>query len=176
MGCTAQTRIILMRSARQRRGGGLRAHVPRPEPHAGIAFRDPLELDQQRGIVVSRQQPEEKAIGEPKCPRIGRPTQLEQTAILEDRSEFLPSHRLRRGVRQEVPPPQPRVLLFPNDGDRFLVMEKLVAQRGYTLDVARRIGHDFSERPILDGETGGLIQPRQRYRMCGGNLQPPLRW
>jgi len=44
------------------------------------------------------------------------------------------------------------------------------------LDVAGRFGHDFSKRPILNGETGGLIQPRQRHCVCGGNLQPALQW
>src|SRR3989442_10696121 len=123
-----------MCAARQRRRGGLRAHAPHPKPQPRIAFRDPLELDEERGIVVARQQPKKEAIGEPKWPCIGRPPQLEQPAILEDRSDLLPTHRLRRRGRQEVRSPQSCVLLFPDDGDRFLVMQKLFAQRGYALE------------------------------------------
>ena len=173
---TAQARVVFMRAARERRCCRLPTHAPRPQPQAGIVFCRPVELDEECRIVVPRQQPEEEAIGEPEDPRVGRPRQLEQPPVLVDRSDFFPPHRFRRSRREEIASPQPGLLLLPDDGERLLVMQHRFAQRGDALDLARRLWHDLGERPILDGETGGLVQPRQRHCMCGGNLQPPLHW
>ena len=173
---TTQARVVLMRAARERRGCRLPTHVARPQRQTGIGFGRPLELDKEGWIVIPREQPEEEAIGEPEDPSVGRPRQLEQPPVLVNRSHFFPPDRLRRGRREEVPPPETSVFLLPDDGERFLVMQNRFAQRGDALEVASRLGHDLSERPILDGETGGLIQPGQRHCMCRGNLQPALQW
>src|SRR5712692_2505511 len=55
-------------------------------------------------------------------------------------------------------------------------MEYLLAQRRHLFGVTSRFGNDLRERPILDGGTGCLEQPRQRHCMRGGNLQPPLQF
>ena len=146
-----------MRSARECRGCRLPTHAPRPQRQARIGFRRPLKLDEQRRIVVPRQQPEQKPIGEPEDARIGRPTQLEQSSILINRSDFFPPHRLGCGRREEITSPQTGLFLLPDDGERFLVVQHRFTQLNHALEVARLFGHDFTKRPILNGETGGLI-------------------
>src|SRR2546430_13065850 len=108
--------------------------------------------------------------------RVRWPAQLEQATVLRDGADFLPSHRLGRRGCQQVRPPQPGVFLLANDCERLLVVEDLLAERGYLLGVTSRFGDDFGERAILNWKTGCLVQPRQRHAVRGATLQPPLQW
>src|SRR6266536_610721 len=110
-------------AARQRRRCALRTHAPRPQPETRVTLRGALQFNEQCRIIVTRQQAEEKPICEPERPRVGRPAELEQAAILEDCAHFLPAHRLRGRGRKQISPPQPGVLLLADDGERFLVMQ-----------------------------------------------------
>jgi len=136
----AQPRIVLVRAARECRRGRLRSHPPRPEAEAGITLGGSLELDEQRGIVITRQQPEQEPIGEPKHPRVTWPAQLEQTAVLGDGTDFFPPHGLRWCRCQQIRTPEPRVLLLASDRESFLVMQDLLAERGYLFEVTSRLG------------------------------------
>src|ERR1041385_6023869 len=150
MGATAQPRVILVRAARERGGGGLGPHPACPQPQSGVSLRGPLKLHQERGIVVSRQQPKQEAIGKSERTPVGRPAKLEQASVLKDRARFLPAHRLRRTGGEKISTPQPGVLLLPEDRQGFLVTHDLFAQLHDAVRVARGLRHDLHERPNLD--------------------------
>jgi hypothetical protein len=148
-----------MGTAGEPRGGGLRAHAPRPATEPWICFRGALEFYEQGRVIIPRQQAEQEPIGKSERPSVRRPAELQKAAVLIDRAGFLPTHRARRFRGEEVATPQAGFLLLANNRKGFLVMQNLFAQRGETLKVPRGLRDDFRERPILNWRTGCLVQP-----------------
>ena len=144
--------------------------MPHPQRESRVSLGGALELDQQLGRLIPREQPEQEPLGQPERAQVRRPPQLEEPAVLEDRARLLPAERFERSGPDEVAPPKPAVPLLARDGVSGLVVENGLTQGGEQLGIARRFRCRFGERPVLDRGAGRFQEPRERQPMRGGQL------
>ena len=116
----AESRVVGV--ARLGQGGRRRLAHDAPSPSLGVlvGLHHLLELEEQGGVLVPAEQPEQHPVAQLERPARARPAQLEQAAILGNGADVLDALRGRRGQAEQVSAPDAGVLLLLDDRQRGL--------------------------------------------------------
>jgi hypothetical protein len=148
---TPESRILGMTfGSCQRSSRCLATHRAGPGRQPRIGFRRAGELREQRRILIARQQPEPDAVGETESALIGSPPELNQPAVLIDRSGLGDPQGLDRAGCEQIASPQPGLLLAPSNGETGLVADYRGAKRLELRGIPSRIGNDLCVCPVLN--------------------------
>jgi hypothetical protein len=134
----------------QRSSRCLATHRSGPGRQPRIVFPRAGKLREKRRILIARKQPEPDAVSETKSTLIGAPPELNQAAVLIDRSGLGDPQSLDRTGCKQIASPQPGFLLAPSNGETGLVADYRGAKRLELRGIPSRIGNDLCVCPILD--------------------------
>jgi len=130
-----------------------------------------LELEEERRILVTGEQPEQQAVGELERPSVPRPPQLQQPAVLRDGPDVLDALGRRRGEPKQVGGPDAGLLLLLRDG--YCRPGCGNGSVGLSERLGRRIavGCQLPEGAVADRLPPVLNQPGEGNPMLGNEFQ-----
>jgi hypothetical protein len=166
----ADPRVLDVPRFRECRGRGLAQHAADPIDRQRLRLGELLELEQERGIFIPAQEPEEGPLRQAVGTVVGRKAQLEQAPVLRHGPRFLDPvlHGGRRG--EEIGPPDAGLLLALHDGRHPLGLGQLRRLRDDGID-GRGFGRsDLLQGPVTDGLAAVFKEPAEGNAMGRGQL------
>jgi len=165
-----QSRVLEMAGLGERRGRPFTEQLAYPQRHRRLRLCRLLVLVEQRGILVARQQPEERAVGELVAACGQRVAQLHQPPVLRHGPDFLDAvlHRWRQP--QQVATPDAVVLLLLEDGGDDLRLHQRLLLTRELLGRGVANGCKLGQGAIPDRLVAVLEQPRQRDPVGSGQI------
>ncbi len=118
MPCPAEPGIFGVARLGQRRRRGFPHDPPGPGLGFGVGLHRLLELEQERGVFISGEQPEEHPVGQLEGSAGSGPLELEQAAVLGDSAHVLHALGGRGRQAEQISTPDPVVLLLLDYGER----------------------------------------------------------
>jgi hypothetical protein len=158
----AKARILDVPRFRQRRARRLPDDAAGPFGRCRLSLGELLELEQQRRVLVAREEPEEEAFGELEGAGPCRPGELEEAAILRYGPDFLDPVLGGRREPEEVPAPDAAFLLPPDDGKPGLRFGDGLMGAFDDGRIRRTRRSELGERAVPDRLAGAFEQPAQR--------------
>ena len=138
---------------------------------SGIRLDQLLELEQQGGVLVTGEQPEEHPVGELEGTPGPGPAELEQPPVLGDGADVLDALGGGRGEAEEVPAPDPGILLLLHHRERGLGLGHRQVGRFDRLRAGVPGGRQLRQCAITDRRPGVFEQPGQRNPVVGRQFQ-----
>lgn len=169
--CTPEARILGVACLRQRSGGRFPHDPPGPSLRIHVGPDHLLELKQQRRVFVPAQEPEEHPVPQLERPAGAGPLELKQSAVLGNGPDVLDAQRRRSRQPQQVPAPDPGVLLLLHYRLGGLRLDDRQVGSRDALRGGVPGGGKFGERAVPDRWPGVFEQPGQRNPVLVGQFQ-----